>query len=164
MAGGFSIRVAKENFKFSAAHFIAYPGFRERLHGHNYRVSVHIEGPLAATGYVLDFGVVKQVVAEILETLNERVLLPANSDCLTIALDSEQVRVRYENDEFLFPAADVCLLPIAHSSAEELARYLWDRIRQALADRKASAGLTAMEVSVAEAAGQSAFYRGKTQE
>ena len=163
MTGGdFSIHVAKENFKFSAAHFIAYPGFRERLHGHNYQVSVHIEGPLAATGYVLDFGVVKLIVAEILEALDERVLLPSDSDCLTIARDGELVRVRYENDEFAFPAADVCLLPIAHSSAEELARYLWGRIWEALASRTGSNGLTAMEVSVAETVGQSASYRGAT--
>jgi 6-pyruvoyl-tetrahydropterin synthase len=40
----FSIHVAKENLKFSAAHFIAYPGFREPLHGHNYQVGVYLEG------------------------------------------------------------------------------------------------------------------------
>ena len=42
----FSIWVAKENLKFSAAHFIAYPGFREPLHGHNYQIGVRVEGHL----------------------------------------------------------------------------------------------------------------------
>ena len=38
----FRVHVTKDYLKFSAAHFIAYPGFRERLHGHNYRVSVAV--------------------------------------------------------------------------------------------------------------------------
>lgn len=29
----FEIYVSKDTFKFSASHFVAYPGFRERLHG-----------------------------------------------------------------------------------------------------------------------------------
>ena len=59
---GFAISVAKENLKFSAAHFIAYPGFREPLHGHNYQVGVRVEGALGAMGYVLDFGLVKRLL------------------------------------------------------------------------------------------------------
>ena len=35
----FRVYVSKDYLKFSAAHFTAYPGFRERLHGHNYRVA-----------------------------------------------------------------------------------------------------------------------------
>ena len=49
----FRVHVTKDYLKFSAAHFIAYPGFRERLHGHNYRVSVAIHGPLGRQGYVV---------------------------------------------------------------------------------------------------------------
>jgi len=42
----FDVFVGKEYLKFNAAHFIAYPGFRERLHGHNYHVTVRLEGEL----------------------------------------------------------------------------------------------------------------------
>ena len=35
--------MCKEKFKFNAAHFIAYKGFREMLHGHNYKVGVKIK-------------------------------------------------------------------------------------------------------------------------
>src|SRR5487761_2283059 len=54
MKSGFSVQVAKENLKFSAAHCMAYPGFREALHGHNCQVGVSIEGRLGVAGYVLD--------------------------------------------------------------------------------------------------------------
>ena len=66
----FSIQVAKENLKFSAAHFIAYPGFREPLHGHNYQVGVYLEGKLASTGYVIDFGLIKKLTKRVGERIN----------------------------------------------------------------------------------------------
>jgi len=155
----FSVHVAKENFKFSAAHFIAYPGFREALHGHNYQVGVRLAGELGASGYVLDFGVVKELTRAILGRLDERILIPMHSDCLRIEVASAQVEVAYQNDTFVFPRADVCLLPIVHSSAEELARYIWGELRQALAQRQALGGIEQMEVSVAEGPGQAAIYR-----
>ena len=128
MASGFSIYVAKENLKFSAAHFIAYPGFREPLHGHNYQVGVRVEGRLSPTGYVLDFGLIKRLTKEIVDRLDERTLVPAESDCLQIEhLDNGQLKICYGADEFRLPASDACILPIAHSSAEELARFIWKR-------------------------------------
>jgi len=36
--------VAKEDFKFSSSHFVAFDGFRERIHGHNYSCSVRLRG------------------------------------------------------------------------------------------------------------------------
>ncbi len=159
MPSGFSIHVAKENLKFSAAHFIAYPGFREPLHGHNYQVGVTVEGRLMGTGYVLDFGVVKQLTKEIVDRLDERTLIPADSDCLQIESRGGAIAVRYERDEFVLPAADVCLLPIVHTSAEELARYIWNQLHAALVGRQALSGVIAMEVSVAEGPGQAAVYR-----
>ena len=159
MSESFSIQVAKENLKFSAAHFIAYPGFREALHGHNYQVGVRIEGRLMATGYVLDFGLIKQATREIVERLDERTLIPANSDCLAIERRGATLAIRYEHDEFVIPAADVVLLPIVHTSAEELARYIWEQLYGVLDRRQALDGVVAMEVSVAEGPGQAATYR-----
>src|SRR6266404_5586471 len=151
----FSIHVAKANLKFSAGHFIAYPGFREPLHGHNYQVGVYLEGNLASTGYVIDFGLIKKLTKEIVDRLDERTIIPANSDCLKIDRPSEgTVRIRYEGDEFVLPAADVCLVPVVHSSAEELARYIWDELAAALVARGALGEVTTMEISVAEGPGQ----------
>lgn len=162
MAPGFSVHVAKENLKFSAAHFIAYPGFREPLHGHNYQVGVRVEGRLSPTGYVLDFGLVKRLTREIVGRLDEHTLVPAESDCLQIErLDNGQLRICYGAEEFRLPAADACLLPIAHSSAEELARYIWNELTDALAKQQALAGVIAVEISVAEAPGQAAIYRAE---
>jgi 6-pyruvoyltetrahydropterin/6-carboxytetrahydropterin synthase len=154
----FRVYVTKDYLKFSAAHFIAYPGFREALHGHNYRVSVAVEGALGSEGYVVDFGVVKKIARRLCERLDERTLIPMQSDCLTIAERDRQVCVRYENDDFSFPLSDCALLPIVHSSAEELARYLAGELRKEL-EAEEVVGVTAVEVGVEESHGQAAFFR-----
>lgn len=156
----YSVVVAKDYLKFSAAHFIAYPGFREPLHGHNYQVSVRVEADLGADGYVLDFGLVKRIAHALCEELDERVLLPERSECLRVVGAGDGVEVTTEDGgRFRFPAADVRLLPIAHSSAEELAAYLLGRLRAALAAEAGGRGLVALEVGVGEAPGQVAFCR-----
>lgn len=163
MSSKFSIYVAKENLKFSAAHFIAYPGFREALHGHNYQVGVRVEGNLTGTGYVVDFGLIKKLTKEIVDRIDEHTIIPARSDCLEIEQTADKkIRVRYENDEFILPAADVFLAPIVHSSAEELARFLWEELYSALKARGAAADVSAIEISVAEGPGQAAIFRQET--
>jgi dihydroneopterin triphosphate aldolase (PTPS-III) / 6-pyruvoyltetrahydropterin synthase len=158
MGSRFAIHVAKENLKFSAAHFIAYPGFREPLHGHNYQVGVRVCGDLSASGYVLDFGLVKKLTKEIVDRLDERTIIPQRSDCLRIEMMGERVRIRYEDDEFVLPRKDLCLLPLIHSSAEELARFIWEELRSALESNRALGGVTSLEIAVAEGPGQSAIY------
>jgi 6-pyruvoyltetrahydropterin/6-carboxytetrahydropterin synthase len=156
----YSVVVSKDYLKFSAAHFIAYPGFREPLHGHNYQVSVRIEAALGPDGYVLDFGLVKRVAKGLCDELDERVIVPRDSECLMVASDAEGVDVITETgDRFRFPLADVCVLPIAHSSAEELAAYLLGRLRDALGAEAAGRAVVGIEVGVAEAPGQVAYCR-----
>src|SRR5947207_1271503 len=89
----YSVVVAKDYLKFAAAHFIAYPGFREPLHGHNYQVSVRVEADLGPDGYVLDFGLVKRVAKALCEELDERVLLPGRA-CSASAASAATVSMR----------------------------------------------------------------------
>jgi 6-pyruvoyltetrahydropterin/6-carboxytetrahydropterin synthase len=158
-AGAYRVVVQKDYLKFSAAHFIAYKGFREPLHGHNYQVSVAISGVVGPDGYVLDFGIVKQITKAVCAELDERVLIPAASDCLEITRDAATVTLVYEDGtRFAFPASDTVLLPIVHASAEELATYVLGRLRAGL-ESHAVRGLTDIEVGVSEAPGQAAYCR-----
>ena len=81
-----SVVVAKQEFKFNLAHFVAFPGFRERLHGHNYHMSVTLRSSSISKndGYVLDFGDVKTVVRGVCKRMNERVVIPVKSNVLSI--------------------------------------------------------------------------------
>jgi len=159
MTTSFEVYVSKDSFKFNAAHFIAYRGFRERLHGHNYRVSVRMEGPVGSDGYVVDFGDIKRAARDVCSSLNERVIVPMLSDVITTRVEDDQVHMTCEDGtRFSFPAADCVLLDIRHSSAEELAAYVGERLKAALpilSDR----GVTVLEVGVAEAPNQEARFR-----
>jgi 6-pyruvoyltetrahydropterin/6-carboxytetrahydropterin synthase len=85
-------------------------------------------------------------------------LIPAQSDCLTVREEDGVVVVRYEQDEFRFPRGDVTFLPIVHTSVEELARYLTEELKRELAVEGVT-GIIAVEVGVEESFGQAAYYR-----
>jgi len=52
----FKVRVTKDHLVFCSGHFISFEGDKcERLHGHNYRATVEIEGDLDENHYVFDF-------------------------------------------------------------------------------------------------------------
>jgi 6-pyruvoyltetrahydropterin/6-carboxytetrahydropterin synthase len=161
MSAGYRVVVEKDYLKFSAAHFIAYKGFREPLHGHNYQVSVMLSGSVGTDGYVLDFGIVKSVTKAVCDELDERILVPAASDCLTVTQEGPSVVLVYEDGaRFVFPASDCVLLPIVHASAEELAAYVLARLREGLGSH-AMRGLSEIEVGVSEAPGQAAYCRAE---
>ena len=152
-----------DRFKFNAAHFIAYKGFRERLHGHNYSVTVTMIGRsmLREDGYLIDFGEIKRVVGGLCKDLNEHFILPMNSDALQIETDNVECRLTCEDGtRFVMPITDVAKLPIVHSSAEEIARYMWTRIIEAFGrDELIRRGIVTLEVSCAEMPHQQATFR-----
>ena len=61
---------------FAAAHNLRnYRGKCENLHGHNYKVRVTLAGQkLDATGLLYDFAHLKQVIREVIHTLDHRYL------------------------------------------------------------------------------------------
>lgn len=65
-----------KEFSFSAAHFIrGHTRGCQNLHGHNYRVRVHLSArQLDALGMVLDFQDLKAVMKEILDPFDHHVL------------------------------------------------------------------------------------------
>lgn len=127
----YEIFISNPDFKFNAAHFIAYKGYRERLHGHNYRVSVRVKGRLGSDGYVVDFGDIKKSTRRICKSLNEVFICPTLSECLNIthvnSVDGKAGNIDIECEDgarFSFPFGDCAMLPIAHTSCEELAKYV----------------------------------------
>ena len=83
----FTLKLAKADFKFAAAHFTWFAdGSAERLHGHNYRVSVAVSGArLASDGMLVEARLVKDELRRLCAALDERVLLPAPGARVAIA-------------------------------------------------------------------------------
>lgn len=156
----FAVRVEKEAFNFASGHFLIFAdGSREELHGHNYRVSVELEGELDPAHIVLDFRNFKLIVKNLSDTLDHRMLLPAENPLLKIERQIDAWTVRFGSDQMAFPHKDVVLLPIANTSAELLARYFCERIRDQIRVRHPEARLKRIEVGIEEGPGQIAFCR-----
>jgi len=52
-------------FEFSSAHFLPeYHGKCEKMHGHNYGVTISIKGPVKEDGMVMDFAKIKKIANE----------------------------------------------------------------------------------------------------
>ena len=69
----FELRVVT---RFAAAHRLTMVGTKcENLHGHNWKIEVYVQGQSIDEGGVLvDFGVIKRHVRELMETLDHKFL------------------------------------------------------------------------------------------
>lgn len=152
----YKVRVTKDELVFSAGHFITFAGGTcERIHGHNYRVAVEVEGDLDENHYVFDFIALRDLTRALVSELDHRMLLPSQSRLIRIEEDGANWQARFEDRRWSFPREECVLLPVPNTTAERLARYLGDRL---LADLAAK-GLptpTVLRVEVEENFGQSA--------
>ena len=159
MSGTFSLRLGKEDFKFSAAHFTIFgDGEAEPLHGHNYRVTVELSGPeVDALEFLVPVAAAKREIRAQCAALDEKVLLPANCPHLELAGNGEAATVVFGSRRYEFPSSEVVLLPVANVTVEALARLLWLRLRDRWAHLRDR--VEVVEVTVTETSGQSASYR-----
>src|SRR5262249_10622900 len=147
----FSIEVAKDYFNFASAHFLIFGnGQRESLHGHNYQVSVAMEGELDRAGVVLDFITFKPLVKKVCDALDHRTLIQANNSVIKVRKIAQEVEILYKNQKLLLPRGDVILLPIANTSTELLAEYIAGKIKRQVR-QKFPAVIRYVEVAVEEA-------------
>ena len=162
MSKTFSIEVAKDYFNFASAHFLIFAnGQREPLHGHNYQVSVRMEGELDRAGVVLDFISFKPLVKKICDSLDHRTLIQAASTEIKVHRRAREVELRYKKQRMILPRQDVILLPLANTSTELLAEHVADQIRKRVRQGFPRTQIRFLEVGVEEARGQRGLYRGE---
>ena len=154
----YKVRVTKDHLVFCSGHFISYEGDRcERLHGHNYRTAVEVEGDLDVNFYVFDFIALKHRTKAITDELDHRVMLPTRNPLIRVEEGPRGVHVRYRDREWLFPRDDCVLLPVENTTAELLARYIAQRLADDLR-RQHGYAPRVLRVEVEENIGQSATY------
>lgn len=154
----YTVRVTKDYLVFCCAHFITYDGSEcERLHGHNYRAAVELDGPLDSNFYVFDFIALKNCTKALVDELDHHMLVALHNPLMHVYDAAGRVTVRFKDREWSFPRADCVLLPIANTTAELLARYLAQRLLDELRARCHFVP-TALRVEVEESFGQCATY------
>src|SRR3954452_18251949 len=105
MAERFQVRVSKDYLVFCSGHFISYEGDKcEKLHGHNYRATVEIEGELDSRSfYVFDFIALKQLTKAITDELDHRMMLATRNPVIQLKEVGAGIHVRYKEREWVFP-------------------------------------------------------------
>jgi 6-pyruvoyltetrahydropterin/6-carboxytetrahydropterin synthase len=150
----YRVNVTKEQFVFSAAHFITFADdICERLHGHNYGVRASVEGPLDQNRYVVDFIALRDAVLAETTKLDHHVILPADHAEIKVTSDDKETTATFRDRRWVFPNEDCVILPVINTTAEEIARVIAERVMEQTRG-KFSEALTWIEVAVDENHGQ----------
>jgi len=150
----FRVDVTKQQFVFSAAHFITFAGdICERIHGHNYAVRASVEGPLDQNRYVVDFIALRDAVLEQTLSLDHHVILPRDHAEIKVSSDEKETTATFRDRRWVFPNEDCVILPVINTTAEEIARVIALRVIEKTREKFGSA-LTSIEVAVDENCGQ----------
>jgi 6-pyruvoyltetrahydropterin/6-carboxytetrahydropterin synthase len=110
---------------FSAAHFLI-GNDRERIHGHNYQLSIGVTGPLSG-GMVIDFLRLEDLAQNAVRELDHKLLIPMNP-LLQLTEKGPNLEIMYRQEFFSIPLTDIKILPISDITAELLAKYLGEII------------------------------------
>jgi 6-pyruvoyltetrahydropterin/6-carboxytetrahydropterin synthase len=136
MTAAFRVRATKDHLVFSAAHFITFNGnICERLHGHNWRVAVEVDGALDENGYVYDFIALRDAVQQLVHQLDHRMLLPTLHPTIQVSVDEREVTARFEDRRWVFPVDECVLLPVANTTAELIAAWMADQLVTTIAQQ-----------------------------
>ena len=126
-----TLHLAKQNFKFSSAHFLIFDEHKaEMLHGHNYQVKVDLQGPPGAdpagAGYFIDFNVLKKLIKSRLDQWDEHILLPSLHQDMKykISLDGKNYEIHFRDRFYSLPINEVVWLEVNNTSVEQLSQIL----------------------------------------
>lgn len=149
-----SLHLSKQNFKFSAAHFLIFDEkHAERLHGHNYQVKVDLAfAEKSEHGYLVDFNILKKEIKARLDQWDEYVLLPKLHPDMKISVNGKSTEVRFRDRYYVFPTNEVILLETNNTSVENFSQILLQDFVKSFKKH----GIVKLRVTVEESRGQSA--------
>lgn len=154
-----TLHLAKQNFKFSSGHFLIFDETSaERLHGHNYLVSVELKAPenanFGSKGYWVDFSELKKIIKAQVDLLDEHVLLPDLHPDFKKTKNKNNWDIQFRDRFYSLPQEEVVFLPVMNTSVEELSKYLASEIFKKID----SFGVQSVWLKVEETTGQGASF------
>ncbi len=154
-----NMKLELHGMEFSAVHFIVGHEKCGRLHGHNWKLSVAIEGIPDKSGMMIDFGDLKKILRKIIEKYNHGVLIPEKNDRITFNKSPDRNEINFEINglKYIFPAGDCVFLPITNATCEELAFLFWNEVNAAI--RGGGFDMKSLEVFIEEKDGQGVRYK-----
>jgi len=152
------IQIAHDLFKFSCAHMTVFPdGRKERLHGHNYYVSLEVELSDISFRNLVEFAPIKAEVARLCADWKEHTLLAARNPHFEVLRDAaEELEFTLCGERYVLPRNDVLLLPIDNIAVEALSAHIAELLVDRLRDVLRADVVVGLEVTVTESARQGA--------
>ncbi len=146
----YGLVVDSPRMRFSSSHFIVEHEKCERIHGHNYKVKIELKGELDKNRMVMDFKEIKEVIMEVIDRLDHKLLLPAKKGTMKLVEKEDQIEVTTATKFYSIPKEDYLLLPIKSTTAEDLSKYIFDELKKQIP--------IVTKVYVSETDGSTAFY------
>ncbi len=153
----YGVRVERHRLRFMSAHMATWDGQCEPLHGHNYQLTIEVEGDLMADSWVVDFSLLKRIARERCTVIDHKFLLQRDSRVLTIDEANDAWHIAVAGRRYSFPKSDVAALPIDNTTAERLAEWLHGELVAAL-HKDGAGNIRHLRVEVEEAPGQVGWY------
>ncbi len=135
-------------------------GSKERLHGHNYYISLTLELSSIEFGSMLDFGPIKDALADLCGEWKEHILLATQNPYYElVCLTESEIEFLLCKQRYVLPRTDVLLLPIDNLAVEPLSKLACDRLCANMKEHLSSEVVQAIEVTIEENPGQGATTR-----
>lgn len=151
------ITVERNSLRFAAAHFATFGGRCESLHGHNYDVTIELEGDLAEESWIVDFGQVKRAAKALADQLDHKFLLQRESRHLAITESATAWEVRFQDKRYVFPRGDVAVLPMDNTTAERISEWFANGLLHYF-DAAGVTTVRTLTVGIEEMPGQTGWY------
>ena len=146
-----TLHIEKEAHKFSSAHYTIFSATeRERLHGHNYFVSVRIVAKMGINGFSADYNVYKRRIKALCDKYDEYMLLPEFSPFQTLQTVGDEIHATFADKVLKFRADETWVLPVTNVTVEELSHLLLKELLAAEDDPD----LVEVELTVSSGSGQ----------
>lgn len=151
------LRIFRDDHNFAAAHFLPEMGKCERLHGHNYYVTVEIGAAPGNGSTIIDFNVINPIIKKICDGLDHRILLARDDPRIRILVTDREVEAHAGAKRFVFPREDCVILPLPATTVERLAAYICGLLSAEITPL--IPGLEWIEAGVKEGSSQMAAHR-----
>ena len=143
----------KSNIRFSSAHIIPEYEKCGQLHGHTYAVHIKVTGEPDKKGIIMDFSLLKNILRNVVDELDHKLLIPEKSDLVSIEKEKNTIKLTAIGKKYVLPLNDCILLPLNSTSAENLASYILNKVLEKITLSKQ---IESVEIGVDEGFGQGA--------
>ena len=123
------VKAIERDFEFSAAHVLLGHDKCGRLHGHNYKGTIRIEGPIAENGMMYDFN----LITKIIDQYDHRLILPSEPKPIRGPLKEFDNKYFIQWGDYTVPEKDVIFMTFPQTTAENIAKAIaYDIVRHGI--------------------------------